>query len=137
MLATLLPMNAHTATVTGSSVPDRPITNTYWKLTELGGEPAKVAPNQREPHVILQLHENRLVGSGGCNRLTGQYQLAGSSVYFGKVAVTKMACPEGMDQEQAFLRALDSARAWRVEGDKLALLDDGGETIARFVAVDL
>lgn len=132
MLTALLSVSARAGTV-----PDRPLTNTYWKLTQLGGAPAQVLPNQREPHMILQLQEHRLVGSGGCNRFTGQYNLAGTSVYFGKVAATEMACPGGMEQEQAFLRALDATRTWRIEGDALELLDDGGETIARFTAVDL
>lgn len=120
-----------------SPKPDRTLVNTYWKLVELHGAPVEVAPNQREPHLILQLQGDRLVGSGGCNRLNGTYTLNGDFVGFGGVAATRMACAAGMEQEQAFLRALGEARSWRVRGDDLVLFDGANATILRFVAVDL
>lgn len=117
--------------------PDRTLVNTYWKLVQLRGAPVTVAPNQREPHLILQMQGNRVVGSGGCNRLTGSYTLNGDFVGFGGVAATRMACPDGMEQEGAFLRALGEVKSWRVRGDELALLDDANAAILQFVAVDL
>jgi heat shock protein HslJ len=120
-----------------STKPDRAVTNTYWKLTELGGVPVKVAEKQREPHMILQVEANHLAGSGGCNRMMGSYTLDGESISFGQVASTMMACEDGMEQEQAFFKALNGARRWSVQGDDLALLDEGGTALARFVAVDL
>ncbi len=123
--------------VSDTAKPDRPLTNTYWKLTELNGAATLVAPNQREPHMILQLEGHRLAGSGGCNRLLGSYQVDGSKLSFGKVASTRMACGEGMEQESAFVRALEQTRAWKVHADNLELLGESGTTIARFVAVDL
>ncbi|MGY6217528.1 META domain-containing protein [Methylolobus aquaticus] len=117
--------------------PDRSLANTYWKLTELNGGPVKVLPQQREPHLILQSEQQRLAGSGGCNRLLGSYTLQGASIAFGQVASTMMACVDGMEQETAFFRTLESVRAWKIRGDGLELLDDSGRVVARFVAVDL
>ena len=118
--------------------PDRALTNTYWKLTELNGAPVKVLPEQREPHLILQTEQKRLSGSGGCNRLMGAYTLDGASLSFGKVASTMMACVDGMEQEQAFFAALEAVRSWVIQGDQLELLgEDGERVVARFVAVDL
>jgi heat shock protein HslJ len=117
--------------------PDRALMNTYWKLVELQGAPVTVAPNQREPHLVLQLQGNRVVGSGGCNRLTGTYTLNGDFVGFAGVAATRMACPAGMEQESAFLRALGDVRSWRVRGDDLVLLDAANATLLKFAAVDL
>jgi copper homeostasis protein (lipoprotein) len=111
--------------------------NTYWKLVRLGSEPVKTEPNQREPHIILRTHDQRVSGSGGCNRLLGGYRLDGNRITFGKFAATLMACPAGMEQEQAFLGALGQAARWRVIGSHLELFDAGGATIARLEAVHL
>jgi copper homeostasis protein (lipoprotein) len=61
----------------------------------------------------------------------------GSALTFGNLALTRMACAEGMDQETAFLAALGNVRSWRISGDRLELLDTGGATLATFQAVDL
>jgi heat shock protein HslJ len=117
--------------------PDRTLVNTYWKLVQLRGAPVTVAPQQREPHVILQLGRNRIVGSGGCNRLGGTYTLNGDFVAFADVAATGRACAAGMEQEAAFGAALAQVKSWRVRGDELALLDGANAAILGFVAVDL
>lgn len=111
--------------------------NIYWKLVRLGGEPVKAEPNQREPHIILRTHGQRVSGSGGCNRLLGGYRIDGNRIAFGKFAATLMACPAGMEQEQAFLDALGAAARWRVLGSHLELLDSGGAILARLEAVHL
>lgn len=117
--------------------PDRTLTNTYWKLTELNGAAVKVLPKQREPHLILQTEGGRVAGSGGCNRIMGSYRLDGPTLAFGKVASTMMACPDGMDQERAFFQTLEQVRSWHVRSDSLDLIDEAGKTVARFVGVDL
>lgn len=117
--------------------PDRALTNTYWKLTELNGTPTKVLPKQLEPHLILQSEGGRVAGSGGCNRIMGSYRMEGQSLTFGKMASTMMACPDGMEQERAFLQTLEQARSWQVQADRLELRDTSGAAVARFVAVDL
>jgi len=115
---------------------DRPLTDTQWRLVELHGGPVKKVGEQPPPSLLLQSDGQRLTGSGGCNRMTGSYQLNGQSITFGKVASTMMACVDGMEQETAFFKALDQTRAWKVQGDALELLDASATTIARFVAAD-
>lgn len=117
--------------------PDRTLVNTYWKLVELKGTAAVVTAGQREPHLILQIAGNRVVGSGGCNRLTGTYTLHGEFLGLGQVAATRMACAEGMPQESAFLGALAQVKSWRVRGDDLTLLDAANAPLMTLVAVDL
>jgi copper homeostasis protein (lipoprotein) len=114
-----------------------PIRNTYWKLVRLRGEPVGAVENQREPHIVLHADGQRVAGSGGCNRLLGGYRIDGNRIEFSKLAVTLMACPAGMEQEQAFLRALGEAARWRVTGSHLELLDAGDAVIARLEAVHL
>lgn len=114
-----------------------PLANTYWKLVRLRDEPVSVAENQREPHIVLRTDGQRVAGFGGCNRLLGSYRTEGDRIEFGKLAVTLMACPEGMEQEQSFLGALEQAARWRVTGSHLELFDANGAVIARLEAVHL
>lgn len=111
--------------------------NTYWKLIALRGKPIAVSDRGREPHLILQPPQHRVAGSGGCNRLSGGYTLAGDRLTFGRTAGTLMACPDGMEQERAFLDTLAAVARWRIDGQRLDLFDERGDVLARFDAVYL
>lgn len=111
--------------------------NTDWKLTRLGKTAVTVAPLQREPHLLLNSETHRVSGSGGCNGLTGGYELNGKELSFSQMATTMMACPEGMDLERAFLNGLEKARVWKVTGHKLELFDASGNPVASFEARDV
>jgi putative lipoprotein len=117
--------------------PNEPLENTYWKLTHLGERPVTTPERQREAHFILQRAEKRVVGSGGCNGITGGYELEGERLKFGRMAATMMACPVGMEDERAFLGALGRAERARIEQQQLELLDTAGDVVARFQAVHL
>lgn len=106
--------------------------NTYWKLLALRGQPVQVAEGQREPHLILQGPQKRVVGFAGCNRLLGSYTLEGTSLSFARLAGTMMACVQGGEGERAFLDALSAVAGWRIDGERLELLDAGGATVAQF-----
>lgn len=78
--------------------------------------------------------DGRISGHGGCNRYGGRAQIEGSSISFGPMISTKMACaPALMDQEQKFHAALASAARFRLDPrqGKLFLLDAGGRSILR------
>jgi len=110
---------------------------TYWKLTRLGGKPVTVAPNQREPHMVLRQDQSRVGGFAGCNSFTGTYKLDGNQLSFNGVAATMMACLQGMEQEAEFLKVLDGVRSYRITGEHLELLDANGAALAGFEAVAL
>ena len=116
---------------------DSPLRNTYWKLTHFSDLPATTAARQREPHLIFAAHEQRVHDSGGCNRVTGSFAVDGDKLRLSRMASTRMACPEGMAQEQRFLQSLNQVEHYRVGGDRLELLDASGTVVARFVAVAL
>ena len=118
----------------GARFATEPLENTYWKLTRLGDTAVTVASQQREPHFILNPKSRRAGGSGGCNRLTGSYELNGDRLTFGQMAGTMMACLEGMDTEKAFLDALRQVNKWKIAGQHLELFDAAGKLVARFEA---
>jgi len=122
-----LPMTAPAETSTAT------LTNTYWKLNTLEGATVTVAPDAREIHLILQLAQQRVSGFSGCNRLMGGYRLDGDQLSFSQLAGTMMACaPESMDTERRFHAMLQKVARWRVDGEKLDLLDASGATLAQF-----
>lgn len=108
--------------------------NTYWKLTRLGDQPIHVASEQRAPHFVLNSESRRVSGSGGCNRLSGSYELNGDQLTFSQMVGTMMACAEGMDTERAFLDALQQVKRWKISGQELELSDGGGKLLAHFEA---
>jgi heat shock protein HslJ len=108
--------------------------NTSWKLTGLGDNPVSAPSPQREAYFLLDPANHRVSGSGGCNRLAGSYELNGDQLKFGQMAGTRMACPEGMDTEQSFLKSLGLVTSWKITGQGLELFDADGKELAKFKA---
>ena len=113
---------------------DPPLREIYWKLVQLGEKQVVVTDQQREPNLVFHSDQNRVTGSGGCNRLTGSYTVEGHSLRFGGIASTRMAGMQGMETETAFLAELDKVRTWKTSGQQLDLYDAGGKLLARFTA---
>jgi putative lipoprotein len=113
------------------------LTNTYWKLTELNGEPAILGAGKRELHMILVSEGRRVKGFSGCNRFTGSFIAREGQINFSQMVSTMKACLEGMEQEQSFLKALKESPRFNIEGDNLLLQGADGQVLLRFEAVYL
>jgi copper homeostasis protein (lipoprotein) len=104
---------------------------TTWRLVRIGERPlAAAAEARREPQLILDPGEKRVSGSSGCNRFSGSYSLNGDRLGFGPLAATRMACADGMEQEQALFDALPRVARWRISSGRLELLDADGRSLA-------
>ncbi|HEY1895565.1 MAG TPA: META domain-containing protein [Terracidiphilus sp.] len=108
--------------------------NTSWKLAGLGSSSVSAPSPQREAYFLLDPANHRISGSGGCNRLRGSYELNGEHLKVGQMAGTMMACPVGMDTEQAFLKSLGQVTRWKITGQSLELFDSDGNVLAEFKA---
>ena len=115
---------------------DSPITETYWKLTELMGKPvATTADMLSEMHLMLKTKEARVQGSGGCNNFMGSYTLrSGGRLSFSKLASTMIACPN-LDLEKEFLEMLSTVDNYAISGKVLSLHKARMAPLARFEAV--
>ena len=112
--------------------PDVTLTNTYWKLVELNG--AGVSPGEgRELHMILK-GDDQVRGYAGCNQFTGSVTVTGDALSFGPIASTRRMCPDVMQQEGAFLQALENAHRFSIAGEDIAVRDANGEVTMRFKA---
>lgn len=120
------------AAATCPGVSTASLENTYWKLTTLAGKPVNVPDGQREPHLLLHPEQQRVSGSGGCNRIMGGYTLSGDRLDFGKLASTLMMCLSGGELERDFLATLERTARWQVQGQQLTLLAADGATLAVF-----
>jgi copper homeostasis protein (lipoprotein) len=121
----------------GNTLAASPLRGTYWKLVRLGDEPVTAAEKQREVHLIFADEELLVTGSGGCNRVTGSFEFDGDRLRFGRMASTRMCCPDGMDNEKRFLEALEHVERYRIRNSNLEFLDRTGAVSARFEAVVL
>jgi heat shock protein HslJ len=79
--------------------------------------------------------DGRISGSGGCNQFNGSYTLSGNNtISIGPLATTRMACaPAIMDQENAYLAALQASTQYAVRAAELTLRDANDATQATFV----
>jgi heat shock protein HslJ len=126
-------VSARAGTVGGQAAGARAsLEKTEWRLMLLGGAPVTVDDPKRRPYLVLDPTAHRASGSGGCNRVTGPYQLTGERMTFSHMASTMMMCPSGMDMEQRFLKALDETKLWKIEGQELKLMDGEGKVVAVF-----
>ena len=107
--------------------------DTYWALVELGGRAIEVSVPEKTPFLELSSKKRSAYGFGGCNRFFGSYESSGESLTFGALGATRMACPEGMDQEQELFTVLGKVTRYEVRDSVLELLADD-TVVARFEA---
>lgn len=109
---------------------DQNLLGVLWVLESLNAEAAL-----ESPVVSLTFSlDGRIHGSAGCNTYFSTYTLDNGSLTFGPAGSTLMACAEGMDQELAFLTALDNVASYTIEEGTLSLLNAEGNAILVFSA---
>ena len=86
---------------------------------------------------VLFGEDGEVSGSAGCNTFTGTYTVgSGGTLAVGPLATTSTTCaePEGiMDQEAAYLAALQSAAEFSIEADQLYILNGSGAAVIEYV----
>ncbi|MEE6166201.1 MULTISPECIES: META domain-containing protein [unclassified Mycolicibacterium] len=128
-----LTLHSPTATVTLKDRkvvdPNRPLTGTTWQVDSLVSPDAvttSTALEQSKPTLTIAT-DGTATGSTGCNRFTGHSQINGSTIEFGPLVTTKMACAgEIGDVEQAVLRVLSGTVRSAIDADQLRLTRDDG-----------
>lgn len=80
--------------------------------------------------------DGQLSGNAGCNNYSAAYEIDGESITIGPAITTRMACgePEGiMEQETAYLAALEMASSYQFEDQRLILLDSEGRRVVDYL----
>jgi heat shock protein HslJ len=100
-----------------------PLMGTAWKLTMLGN----AAPTAE---ATLVFAADSASGSAGCNTFNASYTADASSLKFGPIALTRMACEPGVTTfESAYVSALTNTTKYVMSADQLTLQSGGGETL--------
>ena len=115
-----------------------PLTGTHWQVrsyrspAEAGGMASPVAGTQ----LTAEFVDGNMSGSAGCNSYNAGYTVDGDSLSISPLAVTMMFCGElegTMDQEAAFLTALEAASSFKLETDQLHILNNNGQVVVDFI----
>jgi heat shock protein HslJ len=105
------------------------LAGTAWRVTGINnGKQAVVSVLGDSTVTMAFTAEGQAGGSAGCNRYTARYEADDSRLRFQAPAATRMMCANEklMQQEQAFLKALESVSTLRREANRLELRDSGG-----------
>ncbi|WP_057938165.1 DUF4377 domain-containing protein [Algoriphagus resistens] len=108
-----------------------------WKLLKVGDIENPTGFKNKEA-LIFEFDASRrtYVGNMGCNSVRGEIkENNGEKLLLGSGAATMMACPD-MAAEQAISKALLDTRGYKLENNQLYFLNEGGETLMVFQAVD-
>lgn len=126
-----LTSDAATVTLQDKKVvtPDRPVEGTTWIVTSLVTPSAvstSTALETSAPELTIAA-DGSVTGSTGCNRMTGNAEVADTTVTFTPMAATMMACPEDVAEiERHVLAVLDGEVTYTVDADTLTLRKPDG-----------
>jgi heat shock protein HslJ len=109
------------------SPPQACITDTEWTLVSYGSKnnPQKALPDVK---ATATFSEGKITGIASCNNYFTSYEVDGSSLRItSPIGSTLMMCEENvMQQERAFLGALETSKSYKISGNTLEIEFNGG-----------
>lgn len=102
------------------------LAGTSWELADLNGDGVVGGT-----HVTLDFADKgRATGNGSCNRYFSTVELSGSSITFGAVGATRMACATAVSlQEVKYFEALEAAHRYAIEDNTLSIFGGGARPL--------
>ncbi|WP_305092077.1 META domain-containing protein [Prescottella sp. R16] len=105
--------------------PDRPVVGTTWTVETLI-TPDAITSSQAIEAADANLtigQDGQVSGSSGCNRFSGPVSVGDSTITFGPLASTRMACTDESvaDVERSVLHVLDGEATYAVDGPTMRL----------------
>jgi heat shock protein HslJ len=115
--------DADGATLATFTMLNTELAGTTWNVMSYNNGLQAVVSLLRDTSITLAFsEEGRVAGNAGCNNYMGTFTHGDGTITFTALASTKKLCPapEGvMAQEAQFLKALESAATYRMDGDRL------------------
>jgi heat shock protein HslJ len=122
----------------GAENPADPLLGRTWILDSYSNEQGVEITPIKGARIDLTFDpRGRISGSDGCNRYLSGFTHSKSSLSFGPIATTLMACTAGAghaEQGRAYAGMLGRVSAYRIEDGRLLLLDADGAILARLRA---
>ncbi|MEQ4207631.1 META domain-containing protein [Actinopolymorpha sp. B17G11] len=111
--------------------PDRPLTGTRWKLTTIiDGEVASSVPKLDKTPDLTFTKGGEVRGFSGCNGFGGEATVSGSTIAFGSLQGTLIACPGAAGEvERTVLDVLKGDVQFTIDADQLRLRHPDGKTL--------
>lgn len=108
----------------------QPLIGSTWILTALDGQPP--LPGS---HLTITFAQSEFSGFGGCNRFGGRYGVERNYVRPDTIQRTLEGClGEGiLEQERAYVDAVQAGGQFRLDGDRLEILDQAGQVKLAFM----
>ena len=106
-----------------------------WTVTGVNTGDAVSSPIVGTELTAVFADDGSLTGSAGCNNYTTSYTADAGDIQIEPAASTKKLCsePEGiMEQEAAYLSALDAAVTYGFNGPTMSMSDSEGKTLITF-----
>lgn len=100
-----------------------------WVLEELNGFKVFLTDFQKElPRIEINSTENKFMGYGGCNAISGSIFYEKDLLRFSKVISTMMACASGNKEDQ-FIKALQNTTSYSIGDNRLTLSNPSGKLL--------
>lgn len=112
------------------------LNDSHWVLEQINGKPVL----EGTLPTLSFRGDKEVGGNASCNGFFGEYSVKNGKLTFSPLASTEMYCAEPaglMDQEAAYLAALESGATYRIEQGKLFIVNAAGETVLVFSAQDM
>jgi heat shock protein HslJ len=106
-----------------------------WDVTSYNnGKEAVVSVKTGTSLTAVFDEEGQVSGSAGCNNYFGSYITDGNAISIGPLASTRKMCadPEVMDQEAAFLVAMETAATYKITGDRMEMRTEEGALVGTY-----
>jgi heat shock protein HslJ len=122
----------------GGGPPADPLAGSNWQARAYdnpafaGGLASPLAGTQ----LTAEFAAGKVAGSSGCNSYSASYTVDGTSLTIGPATSTRRTCdqPAGvMEQEVAFMAALQSARSFKLGAAQLQILNANGQVVVDFI----
>ena len=104
----------------------------HWRPSSIGLE--SLAP--KTPVYVAFSDDGKVTGFGGCNRFFGGYTVSGNSIKIGPLASTRKGCPDTLNLEIEFFKALQGAETFEQTDAALVLIGPDGAKLAELVHTD-
>ena len=111
--------------------PDRPLVGTSWVLDSIGsGQTMSSVPVGVVASIVFEAGAVQV--RAGCNGGSGPATIGPSTISFGSIAMTQVACsPDATSVESALTAVLRGEVAWSIRADALTLVQGANQLVFR------
>jgi heat shock protein HslJ len=116
---------------------EKPLVDTVWKLVSMGDPNNPTTLESGSVITAIFSQEGSLSGVSGCNNYVASYTVQDNQIKIQQAVSTLRACTKGMDQEAAYLKALEGVETYQIKGASLEITYDGGVGVLVYTSGNL